>query len=788
MLGVRRFSGGAHSGGSLAEAALHGILLIAILAIVFPGVFLRGEIATGADLLFKLPPWKASAPPGWKDAQNPIVADVVSAFHPFYVHTRASLDQGEWPLWNPAICAGAPLMANCQSAVFYPPRLLHAFLEIPTATSIYTILKLWLCGMTAFLCGRGMGLGRGAARFLSLAWMLTSYNQFWAMWPLPDVSAWLPVLFVGVELAFSGRTRRAFAAIAAGGSLIVLAGHPETAFTMSFDLGIYAVLRAVLERRWGRMLYRPLGVMALGWGVALLVTMVQWLPFLEYLLNSYTFLERHKETFWTQLLPNTAVCLFVPRFYGAEADLNFWGDLDGNRYGIYPGITVWIGAALLLARRRELGADGRRILALVLAAGSAFFFTFNAPGFQWLHQLPGLVSVRQSYHIGFGLFGLAVLGAWGIEHWLAHPARLRGLAWTLAVLLPASAMAYAAWNFYAGIIRLEQVGTYVQGKVLVTACAALATVLLSALRASRFRPSWIMLLLTAVLTGDLLAAGWGLNPTLPRGYAYPDRPIFAYLRAQGTPVRIEPGRGIGAAPGVASAFGVQEWMGYDGIYPKRVLYFAHTLRDDIWNAMEPVCSTRYYLTLENRKGGLIPVPEFEFDNTEIFALRETISGTQIYENIRALPRACLVGSVREIADEKALFAAMADKNYDPRKEIVTDRAPQGVLPNTGVADLGRVDVTDYGYTRVRLRAQANADCALVLADTYFPGWRAYVDGKQSEVFPAYYAFRGVLIGAGVHTVEFRYEPWTFRAGLWVSVITLASSLAASLVLCLRRFV
>lgn len=786
MRGARQIKRGGRTYSGLAEAALHGVLLIGVLAIVFPGVILRGEIITGADLLFKLPPWKPVAPPGWEAPQNPIVADVVSAFHPFYVQARAALDRGEWPLWNPAVCAGVPLMANCQSAVFYPPRLLHAFLDIPVATSICIFLKLWLCGMTAFLCGRGIGLGRGAARFLSLAWMLTSYNQFWAMWPLPDVSAWLPVLFLGVESAFAGATRRAVAAIAAGGSLILLAGHPETAFAMSFDLGVYVLIRAALERRWGMPLVRLLGVCLAGWCVALLVATVQWLPFVEYLLNSYTFHERHDDSFWTYLLPNTSVCLFVPRFYGVEADNNFWGDLDGNRYGIYPGIAVWIGAALLLARRRELGTNGRRLLALALAVASAFFFTFNAPGFQWLHQLPGFMSLRQSYHVGFGLWGLAVLAAWGTSYWLAQPARLRQLAWSLVVLVPASAMVYAAWNFYDGVIRMEGVGAYVQGKIFVTAVVAFATIVLLALRATRLRPAWILLLLTALLSGDLLAAGWRLNPTLPRAYAYPDRPVFAYLRSQGTPVRIEPGRGIGGAPGVATAFGVQEWMGYDGIYPLRILRFAHTLRDRIWNAMEPVCATRFYLSHELFKRGTIPEPEFDFDNPDIFALRETIGGTQIYENIRALPRAFLAGSVREIPGEDALFEVMADKNYDPLKEVVTDRAPRGNLPEASSADLGSVEVTDYGYTSVRLRAQANTDCVLVLADAFFPGWHAYIDGDRAEVFPAYYAFRGVLIPAGDHNIEFRYEPWTFRVGLWVSVATLVGSLLVCLALGYRN--
>ena len=773
MVGARM--GGRWSRTEILEPALQAVLLVLVLAVVFPGVFFEGKICSGSDLLYDLPPWKPYAPPNWEGPQNPLVADVISAFYPSYVNTRAALDRGEWPLWNPNQCGGMPLMANCQSAVFYPPRLLYQFLDIPVAYSVHVLFKLWLCGMTAFLCARGIGLSLGAARFLSLAWMLTSYNQFWALWPLPDVSAWLPVLFLGVELAFSGAVRRAVLAIASGGTLILLAGHPETAFAMSFDLGVYVLLRFVFERRRGAALWRPAAACAFGWAVALLATCVQWLPFIEYLLNSYTLFERHGDRFQSHLLPNTAVCLFVPRFFGAEADRNFWGDLDGNRYAIYPGIVVWMGAALLLVRRRELGADARRWLALAVAAACAFGFTFAVPGFQWLHELPGFASLRENYHIGFGLFALAVLAASGIERWLARPGRPRDLAWTLVVLVPAALMVFGALEFYGGIIRLRGQGPYTHEKMLLTGCVAAAALLLLGARAYLARPRVLMLLLTTLLTGDLIAAGWAVTPTVARSEAFPDTALFAYLRNQGGPVRIEPGGGL-PAPGVCSAFGVQEWMGYDGIYPKRVLHLVRTLKQDMWNALEPVCSVRFYLRHPDMERGPIPTPVFEFENPAWFKLRETVDGVMVYENRRVVPRAFLVGGVREVPDITQLFETMRNATYNPLQEVLTDNAPRGPLPSPSPIAPGSAAIEEYRTTRVRLTAEARTRCALVLADSYFPGWNAYVDGVRTEIFPAYYIFRGVLLPEGRHAVEFRYEPWSFRAGLWISVSTLVCGL------------
>ena len=67
---------------------------------------------------------------------------------------------------------------------------------------------------------------------------------------------------------------------------------------------------------------------------------------------------------------------------------------------------------------------------------------------------------------------------------------------------------------------------------------------------------------------------------------------------------------------------------------------------------------------------------------------------------------------------------------------------------------------------------------LVLNDAYYPGWKATINGQPADIFPAYYAFRGLILPPGQHTIEFRYRPASFTWGVWISGVSLLVLLGA----------
>ncbi len=748
--------------GPLRPVLVHAVLLAALLALLFPGVVLRGEAISPSDILYAMPPWSHYAPAEWERPQNPIMSDIVALFYPMYYEVARSLERGEWPLWNRLELGGMPLLGNYESAVFYPPRLLFTFLSIPAALSAYILLKLWLSGMMAFVCGLGLGLSRGASRFFSVGWMLATYNVMFAPWSLPDVSPWVPVLFLGVHWIVEGRFRRGMIVASLGATLMLFSGHPELAFGAALGVGGYFLLRLAMPWRGVRHVGRAVGACAVFWFIALAIASVQVVPFLEYFAHSH---HSHRLDLVTRQHFNlgNVVAFWVPRFYGIKADYHFWGDRLTLDYSmLYPGVAVWIGVAALLCVRRAIRAP--MVLALLATSAVHLALAFQAPGVEFVNRIPLLNTMAPYWYAVFPIFALPLLGAIGLDAWSAQRPPLR--QWLAGALVPAAGLGVVAFafRFNQGIIEaldvrgyvLTQVGIFVSflaaGIVVAVACGVLK------------RHGAAVPLLTVLLAADLVIAARGLNPTMAPEHIYPETALTNYLRTLPEPSRI----GIAEAyliSGVMAPYGIEEWLGYDGLYPERVLRLQRELGRDIWTSMEPACAIQYYLH--------DPTQPATFPLTEPgrFTRVATLDGIEVYRNHRALPHAFFANAVEVVTTPEQLFARMKSREFDPRTALLLREEVQGRLPKASEMP-GRAEVETRAGTYVRIVTTTDAPQVLVLVDAYYPGWTAHIDGVVTEVFPVDYAFRGVVVPAGAHTVEFVYRPWSFYGSMVVSVAML----------------
>lgn len=755
---------------SFRSAFIQAILLLALLVPVFPGFFFRGELIVPGDVLMQSPPWSYHAPPGFKDPHNRVMVDVVAAFMPYYAITKESILEGEWPLWNRLEYLGVPMLANMQNASFYPPRLLHVFFDVFLGQSLYVVLKLWLCGMTAFLCARGIGLKEWPSRFFSVTWMLASYNVLWCAWSLTDVAAWLPVLYLGVELALDGRYRRAFYATALAGTMLLFAGHPETAFAMGVGMGLYFLFRLAYERRWGRCLWLPVATLGCAWTLALLVCASMILPFVEYLMNSSTFFEREHGEPVMYLTPGTIISFWVPRFFGTFAERNYWnssGFTSQSDSMMYAGMAVWAGVSLLFAKGDVRKAHKAQIVCLTASTVVSLLLTFDAPPLQWVTKLPMFGSMYLFYHATVALFALPLLAAMGVEQWFSRPRKARELLWTLVVIVPAMAIVWYGYDFNYGFLRTSRMLDYIHLQLRLSMVFAVLTLLPFAAFIFWKKPRVLMAVIMLVFAADQMVATRGLNPTLERKYVFPDIPLTQYLQGLEQPARVGTGEG-NVASGLLPVYGIEELLGYDGLYPARIMRLIKGVEPEQWKAIVPSLAVGYYLN-DPRFDPLFPLNK----EPERYLLLGEFDGLQVYRDLKALPLAFLTPEASRVQGLNEFVALTTKPGFDVTRVAYVEGELSKPFAGTGPA--GTAKVTRRTTNHVTVDVDAAQRAVLVLADAYYPGWRVTVDGEEKRIFPVNHVLRGVEVEAGKHRVEFVYLPASFSIGLTLSVLACLGS-------------
>lgn len=197
-------------------------------------------------------------------------------------------------------------------------------------------------------------------------------------------------------------------------------------------------------------------------------------------------------------------------------------------------------------------------------------------------------------------------------------------------------------------------------------------------------------------------------------------------------------------------------------------------------------NVRYVLWPDLELGGSIDARTDEFRAAGFWPMAEpgspigaeVVSRTQladgrIFETVLAEPglaRARLVGSAVVKSDTDAV-AYMLSSGFDPASQVVLAEQPPIPLDETPAR--GVVRWVERGVDRLVLSVQSESPALLVVADNWYPGWHATVDGEEAQVLRAYHALRAVPVPAGESTVEMWYESDVVRLWFRIGMAVLA---------------
>jgi hypothetical protein len=156
--------------------------------------------------------------------------------------------------------------------------------------------------------------------------------------------------------------------------------------------------------------------------------------------------------------------------------------------------------------------------------------------------------------------------------------------------------------------------------------------------------------------------------------------------------------------------------------------------------------------------------------------------------IEGAARVRVVRAARRMPTEADALTGLRQLDFDPDQEILLLDAPESIHPIAEEAPVGPPDVAPppvspgrAAITRETSRelvidAVASQDSFLLLADMFYPGWQAEVDGVPTPIYRANVSLRGIALPKGQHTVRFSYQPTRFFRGLWITAIALSALL------------
>jgi len=496
----------------------------------------------------------------------------------------------------------------------------------------------------------------------------------------------------------------------------------------------------------------------------------------------------------------------LPDFYGS---LGFVG-----AKGFFACSTFFFAAAGFFSSvhdvSRRRGDDSTPVILLLgLTAAALFAKRFGALGINWIGALPILrLVIFDKYEEAVIGCCIALLAGFGVARLCAN--RITPASLWLAALIPLLVLTAAASERRQpadAIVNMQYYALSLSAALLFLGLtvALVATFRLRRLKVSQLAFAALILVLAEPLATYIIPLYYFINGQAPQS-ASPllGAPYVDYLKSH-----LVNGDRLYAQDGLlfpqwSEAFALADVRGMNGFYPERYLPFVRSfvadrgpgannlsdrfigIGDDATSSSSQrffaLSSVRYVLALSD----LTHSPDYR----KIDAFREAADaadsarfGLRIFQFRAPLPRAAVFHRVILVPDPQSALREITGKAFDPYSEVVVESndkvlAPLSQNPRTAVS---AADIEKYEPNFVRASVTTDSPALLVLNDTNFPGWQALVDGRSSPIYYANYLFRGVVVPAGTHVVEFRYAPRSFAIGLLISVISLLLLLCVCLV-------
>lgn len=628
-----------------------------------------------------------------------------------------SFARGELPLWDPYTYCGMPFYANLTAQVFYPPTLAAILLSNWTGgghllywLELQMIAHVFAAGTFTYWLLRRLHAGRAAAVAGATVYQLGAYmaSQAEHLGAI-DAAAWLPLAWLCV-VSLGERCRwRWLAGLALALAMSILAGFPAATAIVFISCFLLAAILAVMRRA------APLALVytaaAAAWAV--LLAAIQVFPTLQ--LSRLSVAQYRSQFLKTGggMPLQALVSLVLPDHYGIfQFNGSTWKlPFEVTFLYTYCGMAALVFAAVAIARRRNPYSIA---FALLTVCAALWMLGDSTPvGRTIFGMLPDVV--KNSLYAEFALcafsLGMAVLAGLGADQ--VRAGRRYWLQAAVVTMVAADLIAVSSGRPFNTVDTRQDPGIgfdhYASVPQIPGAIRRLA---------NQTVPPWRV----DVMQGYQDMATHGT--------------LFEYPSANGN-----------------DPFALVRLMQVRLSFCKGAVWGRYYEIAEPDSPLLKLMSVRYVISAHvlEKPGGLAPVLE--------------LPATHIYENPGAQPRFFLVSRVRRAANMQEALAALRSRDFDARTEAVVEAPVQ----LAGAAPGGSLRVLEYGAREFRVETDAPVPEFLVTSETAYPGWRAWIDGRESPLLLTNVAFRGLPVPAGQHAVKMRFDPVILWRSAWVTV-------------------
>lgn len=684
---------------------------------------------------------------------------------------RNAILSGQFPFWDPHAGGGAPAYANPTSEFLFPPQVL---LSLAGATSlqknIYILLLFWTSGYATYWFLRLHRLSALASFVGGVAFLFCgAIQQLGPSIFTGQVVACLPLLLLATKWFVNFPTWRRTAGLALTYAAVSLASFPPF-LVAGFGFAVLYLIFAVLTHSGGTRLlvlrrYASALLLSLVLVAAYYVPLVLTIRYTDYLTQWY-------RNAGLEIMPFKAIFeLFSPIIAATEARVYTSPLLKLSVLGhfYYVGVTVLF-LAFMAAGKGAMGQSKPLLICCMSSIAFILLKMFGVPPVQWIAFLPVFQNIHYTLYFGTVIaLALCLLAAIGFQRLLERKGS--ALVFALALCLMMAGF-LVLWRQASETGALQQNGAWrwiADFRLLLVfsigaACLIIATLTRTIVLSSAFA-RWALL--------GFIGVEGVINATYPRQnrwdvFAHPPRYVSVMQGLQ-KPARTFVSGSLTANLG--SAFGINE---LDSLYmfsaPRMYALYERyaisstvvTMRDATAIPPDPVLDRAAikYLLIRHE----IPTL-FNAAINRGYATEYDDGYVRLFRRDNGAPRYLFSSDYLVTGSFRALDLISSS----PPKQVLLETSP-GFEASPNQADDPEAQLISAKLNSVAVRLRAPRAGLLYIADAWYPGWSATVNGKLASILIANYGFRAVVVPAGEVLVELRYLPSGFVAGAILSAM------------------